>query len=39
MRALLTEAFLAEAIPDWLAEEVAGEARARIQAWLLGPVI
>jgi Fe-S cluster assembly protein SufD len=38
-RALLTEEFLAEAIPDWLAEEVAGEARARIQAWLLGPVI
>lgn len=37
-RALLTEAFLAEAIPDWLSEELASEARARIQVWLLGRV-
>lgn len=37
-RALLTEAFLAEAIPDWLSEDLASEARARIQVWLLGRV-
>lgn len=33
-RALLTEAFLAEAIPDWVPAEVRGEAEARIRAWL-----
>jgi len=38
-RALLTEAFLAEAIPDWLSDDLASEARARIQVWLLRPAI
>lgn len=33
-RALLTEAFLAEAIPDWAPEEAQAEARDRIQRWL-----
>ncbi len=33
-RALLTEAFLADAIPDWAPEEAQAEAHARIQRWL-----
>lgn len=33
-RALLTEAFLAEAIPDWAPEEIRSEAEHRIRAWL-----
>ncbi len=33
-RALLTEAFLLEAVPGWLPAEVRGEVEARIGAWL-----
>jgi len=33
-RALLVEAFLGEAVSEWLPEEVRGEAFARIRAWL-----
>jgi Fe-S cluster assembly protein SufD len=33
-RALLVEAFLHEALPDWLEGDVADEARARIAGWL-----
>ena len=35
-RALLTEAFLMEAVPDWLPADVYGEVEARIGAWLRG---
>ncbi len=35
-RALLTEAFLLEAAPDWLPAEVRSEVEARIGAWLRG---
>lgn len=35
-RALLTEAFLMEAVPEWLPAEVRGEVEARIGAWLRG---
>jgi len=33
-RALLTEAFLLEALPDWVAGDVRGEIEERIRAWL-----
>ncbi len=33
-RALITRAFLAEAIPDWIADELRGEIEARIDGWL-----
>jgi Fe-S cluster assembly protein SufD len=33
-RALLTEAFLLEALPDWLPEELRGEIEGRVQKWL-----
>lgn len=33
-RALLTEAFLSEAIPDWAPEDVREESFARVRAWL-----
>ncbi len=33
-RALLTEAFLLDALPDWLPEEVRGEIEGRVHAWL-----
>jgi Fe-S cluster assembly protein SufD len=35
-RALLTEAFLLEAVPDWVAGDVRTEIEARIGAWLRG---
>ena len=33
-RAMITRAFLIEALPDWLDEAVRGEVEARIDAWL-----
>jgi plasmid stability protein len=35
-RALLTEAFLLEAVPDWVAGDMRTEIEARIGAWLRG---
>src|SRR5262245_7358511 len=35
-RAMITRAFLIEVLPDWLAEDVRGEAEARIDSWLGG---
>jgi hypothetical protein len=35
-RALLTEAFLLEAVPEWLPEDERGEIEAHICAWLRG---
>lgn len=35
-RALLTEAFLLEAVPEWAPPDVRGEIEARIAAWLRG---
>jgi Fe-S cluster assembly protein SufD len=35
-RALLTRAFLAEALPDWLPEPQRAEVEARIDRWLAG---